>query len=723
MFRDKNIWVNWKKELRDGKYTKVPYTPTGAHARSNDPNTWSSFEDVVKALRNKKNGFTGIGFQFHPDLRIVGIDFDNCFNEKEEFTNPLFEKLYKSAKTYSEKSPSGKGLHIILQTDEAFIPKRNKAPKECPGFEIYTHGRFFTYTNKRYGSIQKVRTITIKEAEKLLSIVGYPWEQVKEEKKAERIPIDITDDQLLQKIFSGKNGPKVKRLYDGDISDHGKDESSADAALCTHFAFWTGKDHEWIRRLWLSSPLGAREKTQKRKDYQDRTIKNAIRICNESYSAPSVSKEAGDEGKSAYKKMILDSKGKPYVNTYNVAVIIRSDPKLNKAFRYNEFINSAETNIGGDRWRAIQEEDILMALSHIQHSYAFFERVQKAMVADSIILCSKDFSVNPPKDYIKSLEWDKTPRLDEWLHKTYGTPNDVLHQKMGANWLKGLVKRIIEPGCKFDYVLVLEGPQGWFKSTSLSVLGSPWHVETVMSTDSKDFFMLLSRNAIVEFSEGETLSRSEVKRLKSIITTLEDEYRKPYGRDIERSPRHCVFAMTTNQDEYLKDETGNRRWLPVKCINPADLKWLGENRDQLYAEAYHRVIKKKETTWDFPEEEIIALQQSRVIGDPYEEALFDWYAFKSQSLRDEGVTTLEAFQVVYTGNAAFGREMTRATAMTISAAFRRVLFLEQRRTMLNGSRAWRWFPTEQTQKEIPITLGENLEEKKEEQKSAFNRNF
>ena len=188
-----------------------------------------------------------------------------------------------------------------------------------------------------------------------------------------------------------------------------------------------------------------------------------------------------------------------------------------------------------------------------------------------------------------------------------------------------MVKRIVFPGCKFDYVLVLEGEQGIKKSMSLAVLGGNWHSETTMSTDNKDFFMQFAGKAIIEFSEGETLSRTEVKRMKAIITVQSDRYRVPFDRMTQDFPRRCVFAMTTNQSEYLKDETGNRRWLPVAVVaEEANIEWLQANRDQLFAEAYSRVLAG-EKIYEFPKEETERQQAARMIHDPNADLVAEWY--------------------------------------------------------------------------------------------------
>lgn len=328
------------------------------------------------------------------------------------------------------------------------------------------------------------------------------------------------------------------------------------------------------------------------------------------------------------------------------------------------------------------------------------------MLYDAIMKVCQENSFDSAIDYVKSLKWDEVPRLDTWLQKVYGAPDDVYHKAVGANWMKGMVKRIMVPGCKFDYVMVLEGKQGSKKSTSLAILGGAWHVETTMSTDTKDFFMQFQGKTIIEFSEGETLSRTEVKRLKAIITMQTDKFRPPYGRVSMDFPRRCVFAMTTNQDEYLKDETGNRRWLPVRVMLPqADVAWLAENKDQLYAEAYHRVIEKNETVYEFPEVETALEQHKRRIEDPNLDAVQDWYYSALTSVqRGEGITTFQVYRDAL-HNGFSPRPMTKYEEMTIADMLKNFMNLEKRRTMIDTKRAWKWYnPREGIKDLMPASL-------------------
>lgn len=389
-------------------------------------------------------------------------------------------------------------------------------------------------------------------------------------------------------------------------------------------------------------------------------------------------------------------------NKENIYRTLVSDEYLKGCFRYNTFVGMLESKFQRDDFETMQRIDIVRVSLYLMSKYAHFTRVNHGDVEDAVLRVAEDYRISPPVEYFKSLKWDGTPRLDTWLCSTYNVEDNVYHRAVGANWLKGLVKRMVQPGCKFDYVLVLEGRQGIRKSTSLAVLGGSWHVETVFTPDSKDFFMLFSGKSIVEFSEGETLSRTEAKHLKAIITMQFDKYRPPYEKAPKEFPRQCVFAMTTNQSEYLKDETGNRRWLPVACQGMVNIEWLTENRDQLFAEAYHRVITLKETVHEFPEEETALQQSLRQIADPKEEVLYNWYFHKlGQFERDNGITTTYAYIDGVQKNGAFQKEMTKLEEMQISGILKEVLFLEKRRVTDNNGRYYKYFPTEKTKKIAP----------------------
>jgi predicted P-loop ATPase len=287
------------------------------------------------------------------------------------------------------------------------------------------------------------------------------------------------------------------------------------------------------------------------------------------------------------------------------------------------------------------------------------------------------------------------------LSKTYGVQDNEINRAIGSNWLKGLASRVHEAGCKFDYVLVIEGLQGSYKSTSLKILvGTNWHIEITISPNDKDFFLAMKGKLVVEFAEGETLSRSETKNLKSVITRDVDDIRLPYDRLTKSLPRRCVFAMTTNESQYLKDTTGNRRWLPVRVPDghSADIEWLKENREQLLAEAYYRVTVLKEKTFEFPTE-IEELQEDRVIMPDCVDAVLDYYNSLTWEEVKLGVITTEGVYNYINKNKSIEiqmRVMSPKEGNDIRKVLEGKLHLENKKISLNGFRRHRWLPTSKT---------------------------
>lgn len=703
-------WVNWKLETRKGKITKLPYQLNGKLASSTNPATWATYQDA--RLRSDKVGIV------LSDGLLLCIDLDHVLKDGKIFhkEKKRLRALIEQADTFTEISQSGNGLHLFLALTE---PLKLTSNKKEP-VEAYTNGRYIATTGISFHEKPKqVRTIPPNEAIQLLEIAGLtqapdPFDESNEvkipsssshENGQTKYLEPIPDDELLDRMFNASNGADIKALYDGDASRYGKDLSKADMALLAHLAFWTNKNASQMEHMWLTSPLGKREKTQQRADYRIRTIKAAIANCAEGF----VPWDRTEEALELDLLSIGKGKAKKYpMNTENICRILRKHPEFKAMFRFDSYRSVAERKIDG-KWRPIVDVDAIDIQTRVSILFPQFTMLGKNMAWDALMKVVEENTYDSGIEYLTGLVWDKEPRLDAWLTHTYHVPQDELHAAIGANWVKGMVKRIIEPGCKFDYVLVLEGKQGLGKSKSLAILaGALGHIETTMSTDTKDFFLQFMGNAIVEFSEGETLSRTETKRLKAIITVQNDKFRPPYGRTSVDNPRRCVFAMTTNQDEYLKDETGNRRWLPVAVVGTIDEEWLRSNREQLLAESYYRVITLKETTYEFPVDDIAVAQQQRRISDPNEERIMTWYFnVLSKTQRAEGITAAQVYQDCLNGG-FMSKPITRGEEMSIADVLKSSLMLERKRAMIAYVRVWRWYPTPQTEAMLPV-LSETLE--------------
>lgn len=286
----------------------------------------------------------------------------------------------------------------------------------------------------------------------------------------------------------------------------------------------------------------------------------------------------------------VDGHGKPKSSLRNLVHIL--DHFLEgKLVGFNEFANRTvflrDTPYGGKKGREVSDKDDLALKHYIACHYRFEPSKEICYEAHSIIAQKNHF--HPVQNYLKKLKWDGVRRLDQWLVKAFKASGPSLYlQAISRKVLVAAITRVMEPGCKFDYVLVLEGHQGKGKSTALATLASPsWFTDGLGDIYQKDVVDQMTGKWLIEMAELASIRKVEIESVKAFITRQVDRVRPPYGRRSEDFPRQSIFIGSTNNSEYFSDETGNRRFWPV-AISQINRDWLIENRDQLWAEAKMR---------------------------------------------------------------------------------------------------------------------------------------
>jgi predicted P-loop ATPase len=238
---------------------------------------------------------------------------------------------------------------------------------------------------------------------------------------------------------------------------------------------------------------------------------------------------------------------------------------------------------GGSQGKEITDYDILLMKKWVADNWAY--EPSNVCIEEAVALLCGQAGFHPVRDFLDGLEWDGVERLDNWLLNYMGAQGPKKYiREVGRKTLVAMVKRIYEPGCKFDQVLILEGAQGIGKSSAVKILASPWFSDTDLNIGDKDTILAIQSNWVMELGELATMNRAEVDHLKGFVARNVDRIRAPYGKKMQDYPRQSIFIGTTNNDEYLKDKTGNRRYWPVKVSN-CDFESLAEDRDQLLAEA------------------------------------------------------------------------------------------------------------------------------------------
>lgn len=228
--------------------------------------------------------------------------------------------------------------------------------------------------------------------------------------------------------------------------------------------------------------------------------------------------------------------------------------------------------------------------------------------------CTRDARKHCVRDWLDTLTWDGTERIAAAFEDHWGVTCDAQMpaeyvRAASENFLVSMVARIYRPGCQVDHMPVFEGRQGRGKTSALRVLGGEYYAQQSDSVASKDFFQTLPGKWLLEIGELDAFSRAEVTRVKTVISTSVDRYRPSYGRSATDHPRQCVFAGTTNKDDWGNDETGLRRFWPIRC-GEINLTTLAEARLQLFAEAVHR-YKAGATWWVMPMSPTLQVQHTR----------------------------------------------------------------------------------------------------------------
>lgn len=275
-----NLWKLEAPEKEGGKPRKVPYQPNGKEAKSNDSSTWATFEEVVKVWNKGK--YEGIGFQFG-NSPYCGYDQDNCI--VDGILSAEAWEVVDELDSYTELSQSGKGIHVIVEAKKLGDKCRNIKREQ----EIYDNGRGFWITGKRIEGTPPTIEKRQVELEGVYNKV-FPTKTPTATKATAQLPQQqppqqhqqhLSENEIVKLILKSKNGSKFENLYNGDISDHNNNHSSADQAFCNMLAFYT-KEFNTIDSIVRSSGL-YREKWD-RQDYKARTINKAISECSGTYN-------------------------------------------------------------------------------------------------------------------------------------------------------------------------------------------------------------------------------------------------------------------------------------------------------------------------------------------------------------------------------------------------------------------------------------------------------
>ena len=333
---------------------------------------------------------------------------------------------------------------------------------------------------------------------------------------------------------------------------------------------------------------------------------------------------------------IKGTTGKPLAIIANALLALRRDSGLRDCLAYDEMQRTAMlmhpigSPLAPFEPRAVVDEDVAYVSEYLQQ--AGLKHISSGVVRDAIGARAGENSFHPVRNYLESLQWDGHKRANVWLKTKLGAELTDYTAAIGRLFLIAMVARVYEPGCKSDHMMVLEGAQGALKSSACAVLGGPWFSDALPDVGSgKDVSQHLCGKWLIEIGEMHAMGKTETTLLKSFITRQVEKYRPSYGRFQVQEARQCVFIGTTNREAYLKDESGGRRFWPIKT-GAIDVDGLAEDRDQLFAEAVH-LYRLGESWWPdraFERDYIKREQEARFEADAWEDPITEFIATRSK---------------------------------------------------------------------------------------------
>jgi predicted P-loop ATPase len=326
--------------------------------------------------------------------------------------------------------------------------------------------------------------------------------------------------------------------------------------------------------------------------------------------------------------LLLSRKNTPKPLLANALIALREAPEWQGVLAYDEFALVTmqlkpppwlkhENNWAPQQWT---DRDDALTADWLQHQDISVTVNVAAIAAETV---AKDYSFHPIKDYLESLVWDGVERIANFAASYLGAEATQYHCAVSRCLFIAAVARITRPGCKADYVPILEGAQDRGKSTAIELLFTPWFSDDLAELGTKDAAMQVRVAWGIEIAELASMTRPEIERVKAFITRKVDRFRPSYGRRVIEVPRQSVFIGSTNSDAYLKDETGGRRFWPIRCGGSIDLKAIQRDRGQFWAEAVAQL--KAGAPWWIVDTGMVDLvrdeQAARYVDDPWQEPI------------------------------------------------------------------------------------------------------
>ena len=627
--KSRKRWAPWKGvwDEKRHKYDKIPLkaaTPTVGLSTAK-PGQWSSFEEALASYNSNASTLSGVGYCMTGPHGVVGVDLDDCVVDGQPAA--WAQDIITALGSYAETSPSGRGYRIM-----GFGSVVNDWTNHDIGIEVYGGhaARFLTITGLHHPScVTDLRPLDPFVLDDLAQKYGA------NSKAPDVIELPapmVLDDLLLQDVGKLALPDGVKRfLLNGELNSKdrsgvlhaagvslyalGLDDQTVFSLLVSNrFAMEVALDHRHqdVRRaqmyLW-------REHCQKAKP----KAANAVATPDE---FELITTEVGEKSLPlpAFKR---DNKGRIEACVNNVTLALQRADFCRIHIRFDKFRDEIMYALEAQRqWLQFTDADYTRL--RITLEKRGFKSIGRELIRDVVLLVAMDRCFDSAIEWLRPLVWDGTDRVDTFLNRYMGAVDTPYTRAVSRYIWTALAGRVMQPGVKADMVPILVGEQGVGKSKAVAAISpSPEFFAEVSLHEKDDNLSRLMRGRLVaEMGELRGLHTKELESIKAFITRTHENWVPKYREFATQFARRLIFFGTTNRDEFLADETGNRRWLPFR-VEATDSAAIERDRDQLWAQG-REIFTLLGVCYQGVEPLSLAAHAEHTIADSWSDAIELW---------------------------------------------------------------------------------------------------
>ena len=363
---------------------------------------------------------------------------------------------------------------------------------------------------------------------------------------------------------------------------------------------------------------------------------------------------------------------------------------------------------GTDGWRRFTDADYVRLRAQLERGACGFEPIGKELMRDCVLMTAADNSFDSAQLWLSKLRWDGVNRIDTFLVDYFGVEDSPYTRAVARYMWTALAGRVIEPGCKADMVPILVGDQGLGKSAAVKAMvpAEDFFAEISFAENEDNLSRKMRGKLIAEIGELKGLHSRDMETIKAFVTRSHEKWVPKYREFETVFPRRLIFIGTSNRDQFLADDTGNRRWLPVR-VNKVDVKKIREVVDQLWAEASVKFVCEG-VSWQGAQELSTAAHAEFSFHDEWTDRVQKWLISGCPGL-DSGVAGLSTSEVLRLSIGLEGSKVRRADEMRVASVLKQLGY-KSTRVFANGIQTRRWLTTSPLLPEVgkKVDLGKVL---------------